>query len=78
MGGDLDVVQDLAFAADGRHGIAVGHRYPTSHGGFILLTDDGGQSWTERVEDVPPLYVASIVGTDFWVAGENYLARGEF
>ena len=78
MGGDLDVVQDLAFAADGRHGIAVGHRYPTSHGGFILLTEDGGQSWTERVEDVPPLYVASIVGTDFWVAGENYLARGEF
>lgn len=78
MGGDLDVVQDLVFATDGQHGIAVGHRYPTSHGGFILLTSDGGQTWTERKEDVPPLYVASVVGTDFWVAGENYLARGEF
>lgn len=79
LGGTVDVMHDVVFAPDGRHGIAVGHRYPPATlGGFIALTEDGGLTWTERDEDVPPLYAAAIFGETFWVSGDGYLARGIF
>lgn len=78
LGGDLDVVQDIAFSEDGLHGIAVGHRYPTSHGGYMLVTEDGGYTWTERTESVPLLYVAAASGGSFWVSGDTFIARGAF
>jgi hypothetical protein len=70
----IDIVHDIAL--DGDLGVAVGHRYPTSDGGFVLLTDDGGQSWTELDEAVPLLQSADIVGDTYWIAGDAYLARG--
>lgn len=79
LGGSVDIMHDVAFADDGLHGIAVGHRYPPATlGGFVALTEDGGRTWTERAEEVPPLQEAAIVGRTFWVSGDGYLARGVF
>lgn len=70
----VDIVHDIRF--DGDSGIAVGHRYPTSEGGFVLLTDDGGRTWAGLDEAVPLLQSAAIVGDTYWIAGDAYLARG--
>ena len=70
----LDIVHDIAL--DGDLGMAVGHRYPTSDGGFVLLTGDGGQGWTELDEVVPLLQSADIVGDTYWITGDAYLAWG--
>jgi hypothetical protein len=79
LGGTVDIMHDIAFDEDGLHGVAVGHRYPPgSLGGFVALTEDGGDTWTLRDEDVPPLYAAGISGETFWVSAEGYLARGIF
>lgn len=80
LGGTLDVVKDVVFASDGRRGVAVGHRYPpTSLGGFVLTTDDGGATWDEQAGfDVPPLYRASFADGTAWVAGDGYLASFAF
>lgn len=79
VGGDIDIVHGIAFSEDGRHGVAVGHRYPPgSQGGFVLLTDDAGATWTELAVDVPILQSAAVRGQSFWVAGDAYLARGTF
>jgi hypothetical protein len=76
---ELDIMHDIEFAADGLHGIAVGHRYPpASLGGYILLTEDGGVSWMVLETEVPPLYTAAIVDTSWWVAGDGFLMRGSF
>ncbi|MCK6507036.1 hypothetical protein L6R53_27290 [Myxococcota bacterium] len=79
LGGSLDIVHDLAFAEDGLHGVAVGHRYPPSSlGGFVIVTFDGGRSWTEVDEEVPILQSAAARGDRFWVAGDAFLASGSF
>jgi hypothetical protein len=44
----------------------------------VLLTDDGGTTWTPVDATVPPLYSAAIVNETWWVAGDAYLARGTF
>ncbi|MEL6345064.1 MAG: hypothetical protein AAFV53_18290 [Myxococcota bacterium] len=76
LGDDIDIVHDIAF--DGRNGVAVGHRYPTSNGGFVLTTIDGGKTWTEFDRPVPLLQSAAVSGDHFWIAGDAYLARGAF
>ncbi len=75
--GEIDIVHDIAFAADGLTGIAVGHRYPpSSKGGFVLFTRDGGLSWSALEEEVSLLQSATIAGDRYWVAGDGFLARG--
>lgn len=76
LGEQIDVLHDIAF--DGNNGVAVGHRYPLSNGGFVLITTDGGASWRELGEDVPLLQSADVVGDTFWIAGDAFLARGHF
>jgi hypothetical protein len=79
LGPEIDVVYDIAIAEDGQHGVAVGHRYPPSSlGGFVLLTEDGGATWTEVDEDVPILQSCEARGSTWWAAGGGFLARGDF
>lgn len=77
-GGELDIVHDIAFAPDGQLGVAVGHRYPPStKGGFVIWTVDGGQNWRVLEEQTEILQSVHIAGERFWVAGDAFLARGE-
>ncbi|MCB9759162.1 MAG: hypothetical protein H6739_04940 [Alphaproteobacteria bacterium] len=76
LGEEIDIVHDIVFHDDGQRGLAVGHRYPTSYGGFILQTSDGGQTWEELAADVPLLWRAAIAGESYWVAGDGYLGMG--
>mgnify|MGYP001553739960 CR=1 FL=1 len=80
LGPEIDIVRDIAFSEDGRYGIAVGDRYPPrSLGGFALLTRDGGQSWEELDEDLPPdLRRAAVDGTTYFFGGNGSLFRGGF
>lgn len=70
----LDILQEISFAPDGRHGVAVGSRYPISYGGYVLTTADGGATWTEQPFEVPPLQTAHATDDGWWVAGDYYLA----
>ncbi|MFT5680130.1 MAG: hypothetical protein ACI8RZ_001035 [Myxococcota bacterium] len=63
---------------EGSLGIAVGHRYPTTQGGFILLTDDAGKTWVEIEADVPILQSADVVDGTWWVAGDAWMGKGGF
>lgn len=72
----VDVVHDIEM--DGNRGIAVGHRYPTTQGGFILLTEDAGLTWTEVKADPAILQSAAIVGDTWWAAGDAWLGTGQF
>lgn len=75
----IDVVQDIAFSADGALGVAVGHRYPpASRGGFVLISTDGGRSWESQDVKTTPLQAVSVVGRDFWVSGDNTLGWGRW
>jgi hypothetical protein len=79
LGDEIDVVHDIEFSDDGQRGVAVGHRYPTSKGGFVLLTADGGKTWSEADSPgAPLLYTAAVSGDVFWIAGDGYLAEGRF
>lgn len=78
LGDGLDIVHGLAFSADGQRGLAVGHRYPISQGGFVLLTEDGGQTWTELEADLPLLQTVTVKGDRWYIAGDAYFARGSF
>ena len=73
-----DIVRDVAFDEHGRFGVAVGHRYPVTEGGFALVTSDGGASWSPLELDTPLLESAAVAGGTFWLAGDAYLARGAF
>lgn len=74
----VDILHDLSFAPDGLHGVAVGHRYPVSQGGFVLLTEDGGQSW-EELDEYVELLQSAWAGDEAWyVAGDYYMARGRW
>ena len=48
----------IHFDDDGMHGIAVGELDPQSAGGFVLLTADGGASWTRVAGEYPGLTAA--------------------
>lgn len=74
----IDIVHDVSFAPDGQHGVAVGHRYPTSLGGFILLTDDAGATWAEVTEQTPLLQSAFARNDRYWVAGDSFQAMGGY
>ena len=74
----IDIVRAVAFADDALHGVAVGHRYPSIHGGFALVTEDGGASWVELGDDLPLLEAATVSGDTYWLAGDAYLSRGRF
>lgn len=75
----IDSVLDIAFSADGKLGVAVGHRYPpASRGGFVLISEDGGATWKSQDVQVAPLQSVVVVGQEFWVAGDNYLGHGEW
>ena len=80
LGEEIDIVRDIAFDGAGVNGIAVGDRYPpNSLGGFALLTSDGGATWTELDEDLPAdLQRAAVIGGDYLIGGNGYLARGTF
>jgi hypothetical protein len=74
----VDILHDLSFAPDGLHGVAVGHRYPVAQGGYVLVTDDGGVSWSLVDEWVPLLQSAFAGDGHYWVAGDGFLARGQW
>lgn len=79
LGDSIDIVHDIKFAEDGQHGVAVGHRYPPATlGGFVLVTEDAGASWSEVETDVPILFSAAARGGSYWVGGDGYLGRGSF
>jgi len=71
-----DIVRGVAFADNGLNGIAIGHKYPTSEGGFALVTSNGGQSWTPLDEDLPLLESVAVFGDTYWLAGDAWLSRG--
>ncbi|MBT3222401.1 MAG: hypothetical protein HN348_25290 [Proteobacteria bacterium] len=48
----------IHFADDGLHGIAVGELDPQAAGGFVILTSDGGNSWTHVAAQFPGLTAA--------------------
>jgi hypothetical protein len=60
-------LMDVAFAADGQHGCAVGAA------GVVVCTDNGGQSWTRVDADVAShaddLQGVALVGNQGWMAG---------
>lgn len=76
--GGADALRDIAFSADGKRGVAVGVRFPSSDGGYVLLTDDGGRSWTLLDEAVPVLESTAAADDLYWIAGDNFVARGSF
>lgn len=80
LGPEIDIVRDIAFSADGVYGIAVGDRYPPrSKGGFALLSTDGGETWVELEEELPPdLRRAAVDGTTYFFGGNGSLFRGGF
>ena len=74
---EIAIVRHIAFSKDGRRGVAVGHRAPSSGGGFALFTTDSGRSWA--IEDrLPMLESADVAGDTYWLAGDAYLSRGRF
>jgi photosystem II stability/assembly factor-like uncharacterized protein len=59
------LITQVVFAADGRHGLAVGHE------GWILRTTDGGLSWKEAHFDTAngaPLMSVATLSPGLWVA----------
>jgi hypothetical protein len=73
----FDPAQDVvAFDDSGQLGVAVGHKYPVTQGGFALVTTDGGATWSALDADVPLLESAAVSGGRFYIAGDAYLASG--
>ena len=75
----------MKFFADGKHGIAVGD--PTEDCASIIVTSDGGNTWTKiscdklpKFEDGEAFFAASntnikIVGNTVWIASGGKKAR---
>lgn len=78
LSAEIDIVHGIAFGEDGLRGVAVGHRYPISQGGFVLLTEDGGASWVELEVEVPLPQSVAVKGDAWYVAGDTCFAHGAF
>lgn len=79
LGPEIDIVRDVDFSGDGQLGLAVGDRYPpTSKGGFVLVTLDGGRTWMEMDVDIPAdLQRVELNGDKFWIGGNGFFAGGQ-
>jgi len=53
--------------------LAVGDYYPASDGGFILISEDAGHTWTdvEATSELPTLYSITSSGNTAWLAGDG-------
>jgi hypothetical protein len=73
----LGWVRTLAFAPDGRCGLAAGQRQARAEGGFLLVSCDHWASWAEVLVSAPPLRAAAALDEGFLVGGEGgYLGKG--
>lgn len=85
----LDVVEDMACDATGNTCIAVGHKYPETKGGYILISSDAGKTWSELTSssedgtgslDLSDNLMKSVTIREntFWAAGEESIIIGTF